>query len=95
MSKFPNLQVEVQEPLRRIIVTMPRTAYDATFGLVARGLCLLSGFGPDDRKASIASHEFVVMARTAATDKARELGWPTEGERRATLWTDRQLNRRW
>jgi hypothetical protein len=35
---------------------MPRTTYDATFGLIARGLCLMSGFGPDDRKASIHNH---------------------------------------
>jgi hypothetical protein len=86
MTKIPNLQIEVQEILRRIIVTMPRTAYDATFGLIERGLCLMSGFGPDDRKASITSHEFAVMAKTAATEKARELGWPTEGKRRAMPW---------
>jgi hypothetical protein len=84
MSKIPHLQIEVQETLRRIVVTMPRTTYNATFGLISRGLCLLSGFGPDDRKASIASHEFAVMAGTAATEKARQLGWPTEGERRAS-----------
>ena len=60
MTKTPDLQLEVQETLRRIIVRIPRT-YDATFGLIARGLCLLSCFGPDDRKASIASREFAVM----------------------------------
>jgi hypothetical protein len=51
MSKIPHLQIEVQETLRRIVVTMPRTTYNATFGLISRGLCLLSGFGPDDRKS--------------------------------------------
>jgi len=95
MSKIPNLQIEVQETLRRIVVTMPRTTYDATFGQIARGLCLLGGFGPDDHRASIASHEFAVMAKTAATEKARELGWPIEGERRATAWRARQPNKRW
>jgi hypothetical protein len=94
MNKIPDLQIEVQESLRRIVVTMPRTTYDATFGLITRGLCLLSGFGPDDRKASIASHEFAEMARTAATEKARQLGWSTEGGRRATRWTDRQPKKR-
>lgn len=94
MTKIPDLQIEVQENLRRIIVTMPRSTYDAMFGLIPRGLCLLSGFGPDDRKASIPSHEFTLLARKAATTKARELGWLTQGERRATAWRDRQPSKR-
>jgi hypothetical protein len=36
MTKLPDLQIEVQETLRRIIITMPRTTYDATFGLISR-----------------------------------------------------------
>ena len=50
MSKVPDLQIEVQETLRRIIVKMPGTAYETRFGLIPRGLCFLSGFGQDDRK---------------------------------------------
>jgi hypothetical protein len=50
MSKAPDLQIEVQETLRRIIVKMPGTAYETRFGLIPRGLCFLSGFGQDDRK---------------------------------------------
>ena len=51
MPKTPDLHIEVQEKLRRIIVTMPRTTCDATFGLIERGLCLMSGFGPNDGRA--------------------------------------------
>lgn len=93
MTKTGDLHVEVQETLRRIIVTMPRTSYDATFGLIEHGLCLISGFGPNDRRAPIASHEFAVMARTAAVEKARELGWPTEGVRRTRAWRPTQAKR--
>ena len=81
MPKVPGLQIEVQEVLRRIIVKMPGAAYETRFGLIPRGLCLLSGFGPDDRKAPITSQEFTVMAKAAATEKARELGWLTEEKR--------------
>ena len=53
MSKVPDLQIEVQETLRRIIVKMPGTAYETRFGLIPRRLCFLSGFGQDDRKARV------------------------------------------
>jgi hypothetical protein len=88
MSKVPDLQIEVQETLRRIIVKMPGTAYETRFGLIPRGLCLLSGFGQDDRKARVTSQEFTLMAKAAATDKARELGWLID-EKRRRGWTDR------
>jgi hypothetical protein len=78
MARVSDLHVEVQASLRRIVVTMPPTAYVATFGLITGGLGLLSGFGPDDAKAPITSYEFTELARTAATQKARELGWLIE-----------------
>src|SRR5512141_2194014 len=81
MSKVPDLQIEVQETLRRIIVKMPGTAYETRFGLLPRGLCFLSGFGQDDRKARVTSQEFTLMAKAAATEKARELGWLTDEKR--------------
>ena len=93
MSKVPDLQIEVQETLRRIIVKMPGTAYETRFGLIPRGLCFLSGFGKDDRKARITSQEFTVMAKAAATEKARELGWLTE-ENRQRRWADRRPTKR-
>ena len=93
MSKIPDLQIEVQETLRRIVVKMPGTAYETMFGLISRGLCFLSVFGPDDRKARITSQEFTVMAKAAATEKARELGWLTD-EKRRRGWTDREPTRR-
>ena len=89
MSKVPDLQIEVQETLRRIIVKMPGTAYETRFGLIPRGLCFLSGFGQDDRKARVTSQEFTLMAKAAATEKARELGWLTD-EKRRRGWTDRE-----
>ena len=73
MSKVPDLQIEVQETLRRIIVKMPGTAYKRRFGLVPRGLCFLSGFGQDDRKARITSQEFTLMAKAAAAEKLGNL----------------------
>jgi hypothetical protein len=76
MARVSDLHVEAQASLRRIVVTMPPTAYVATF--VTGGLGLLSGFGPDDPKAPITSYEFTELARTAATQKARELGWLIE-----------------
>ena len=91
MSKVPDLQIEVQETLRRIVVKMPGTAYETMFGLIPRGLCFLSVFGPDDRKARITSQEFTVMAKAAAIEKARELGWLT-GRQRG--WADRRPTRR-
>ena len=93
MSKAPDLQIEVQETLRRIIVKMPGTAYETRFGLIPRGLCFLSGFGQDDRKARVTSQEFTLMAKAAATEKARELGWLTD-EKRRRGWTDREPTRR-
>jgi hypothetical protein len=93
MPKVPNLQIEVQETLRRIIVKMPGTAYETRFGLIPRGLCFLSGFGQDDRRARIISQEFTLMAKAAATEKARELGWLTDENRRRG-WTDRDPPRR-
>jgi hypothetical protein len=78
MARVSDLHVEVQANLRRIVVTMPPTAYVATFVLITGGLGLLSGFGPDDAKAPITSYEFIEFARIAATQKARELGWLTE-----------------
>jgi hypothetical protein len=93
MPKVPNLQIEVQETLRRIIVKMPGTAYETRFGLIPRGLCFLSGFGQDDRKARITSQEFTVMAKAAAIEKARELGWLTEDKRKRG-WADREPTRR-
>ena len=92
MSKVP-AQIEVQETLRRIIVKMPGTAYETRFGLIPRGLCFLSGFGQDDRKARVTSQEFTLMAKAAATEKARELGWLTD-EKRRRGWTDREPTRR-
>lgn len=93
MSKVPDLQIEVQETLRRIIVKMPGTAYETRFGLIPRGLCFLSGFGQDDRKARVTSQEFTLMAKAAATEKARELGWLID-EKRRRGWTDREPTRR-
>jgi hypothetical protein len=93
MSKVPDLQIEVQEALRRIIVKTPGAAYETMFGLMPRGLCFLSGFGPDDRKARITSQEFTVMAKAAATEKARELGWLTD-EKRQRGWADRGPTKR-
>jgi hypothetical protein len=93
MSKVPDLQIEVQETLRRIVVKMPGTAYETIFGLIPRGLCFLSVFGPDDHKARITSQEFTLMAEAAATEKARELGWLTD-EKRRRVWTDREPTRR-
>lgn len=93
MSKVPDLQIEVQETLRRIIVKMPGTAYETRFGLIPRGLCFLSGFGQDDRKARVTSQEFTLMAKAAATEKARELGWLAD-EKRRRGWTDREPTRR-
>jgi hypothetical protein len=93
MSKVPDLQIEVQEALRRIIVKMPGTAYETSFGLIPRGLCFLSGFGQDDRKARITSQEFTVIAKAAATEKARELGWLKE-EKRQWGWADRRPTKR-
>ena len=72
MSKVPDLQIEVQEALRRIIVKTPGTAYETMFGLMPRGLCFLSGFGPDDRKARITSQEFTVMAKGTGLAYRRE-----------------------
>jgi hypothetical protein len=92
MTDRPNLQIEVQEDLRRIVVTLPHTSYEMRFGLIARGLCPLSGFGRNDPKAPITSHEFTIMAKAAAIEKARELGWPTEGEARQRTW---QPMKRW
>jgi hypothetical protein len=89
MSKVPDLQIEVQEALRRIIVKMPGTAYEISFGLIPRGLCFLSGFG----QARITSQEFTVMAKAAATEKALELGWLTEGKRQRG-WADREPTKR-
>ena len=77
MSKVSDLQIEVQEAV----------------GLMPRGLCFLSGFGPDDRKARITSQEFTVMAKAAATEKARELGWLTD-EKRQRGWADRGSTKR-
>ena len=93
MSKVPDLQIEVQETLRRIIVKMPGTAYETRFGLIPRGLCFLSGFGQDDHKARVTSQEFTLMAKAAATEKARELGWLAD-EKRRRGWTDREPTRR-
>jgi hypothetical protein len=93
MSKAPDLQIEVQETLRRIIVKMPGTAYETRFGLIPRGLCFLSGFGQDDRKARVTSQEFTLMAKAAATEKARELGWLTD-EKRQRGWADRGPTKR-
>ena len=93
MSKVPDLQIEVEEVLRRIIVKMPGTAYETRFGLIPRGLCFLSGFGKDDHKARITSQEFSVMAKAAATEKARELGWLTEKNRQRG-WGDRGPTKR-
>jgi len=87
MSKAPDLHIEVQETLRRIIVKMPG------FGLIPRGLCFLSGFGQDDHKARVTSQEFTLMAKAAATEKARELGWLAD-EKRRRGWTDREPTRR-
>ena len=63
MTDRPKLQIEVQEDLRRIVVTLPHTSYEMRFGLIARGLCPLSGFGRNDPKAPITSHEFTIMPR--------------------------------
>jgi len=65
MSKAPDLHIEVQETLRRIIVKMPGTAYETRFGLIPRGLCFLSGFGQDDHKARVTSQEFTLMAKAS------------------------------
>ena len=93
MPKVPDLQIEVQEALRRIIVKMPGTAYETSFGLIPRGLCFLGGFGQDDRKAGITSQEFTFMAKAAATERARALGWLTE-ENRQRGWADRGPTKR-
>lgn len=69
MTGLPDLQIDVREELRRIIVKMPGTAYEITFGLVTRGLCSFGGFGQDDPKATITSHEFALMAKAAAMRK--------------------------
>jgi hypothetical protein len=58
MARASDLHVEAQASLRRIVVTMPPTAYVATFGLITGGLSLLGGFGPDYPKAPITSYEF-------------------------------------
>jgi hypothetical protein len=95
MTDPSDLQIDVREELRRIIVKMPSTAYEITFGLVPHGLCSLSGFGQDDPKAPITSHEFTLMARAAATERARELGWPAAGTARQRAWANRQPSKRW
>ena len=94
MSKAPDLQIEVQETLRRIIVKMPGTAYETRFGLIPRGLCFLSGFGQDDRKARVTSQEFTLMAKAAATEKASGTWLAYRREKRRRGWTDREPTRR-
>jgi hypothetical protein len=71
------LQIEVQEALRRILVTMPGTTYRMEFASINGGLGLVSGFGRNDPKAPITSYEFAVLAKSAAIEKAQELGWFT------------------
>jgi hypothetical protein len=71
----PKLEVEVRETLRRLIVRMPGTRYAMEFAQTGGRLGLVSGFGPDDGKAPLTSHQFAAFAEKSAKEKALELGW--------------------
>jgi hypothetical protein len=90
--KSSQLEIEVRETLRRLLVTMPGTRYGMEFGDVNGRLALLSGFGPNDKSAPITAREFAALAERAAKKKALELGWSA---RRAgsKAWIDKAPKR--
>jgi hypothetical protein len=86
------LEIEVRDTLRRLIVTMPGTHYAMEFAQTDGRLGLVSGFGYDDKKAPITSHQFAVLAEKAAKEKARELGWSIQ-RRGGLAKVDKQFKR--
>jgi hypothetical protein len=83
------LEIEVHETLRRLIVTMPGTNYAMEFAPVNDRLGVVSGFGPDDKRAQISCLEFAALAEKAATEKARELGWSAQRGPASRAWVDK------
>jgi hypothetical protein len=67
----------VQLVFDEIIITMPGTAFKVIYKKIPNppGLIVKSERIPDDRLAPVPKREFLALARIAANDKARELGW--------------------
>jgi hypothetical protein len=67
-------QTEVQDG--QIVITLVRTGYCASYRRAANLPHLVrSAFTTDLSNEPISKEEFFAMARDAAYDKARELGW--------------------
>jgi hypothetical protein len=79
------IEIEVRADLRRLLVTMPGSHYVMEFAQIANRLGLVSGFGPDDKKARVTSCQFAALAEKAAKDKASKLGWSTQRTRPRVL----------
>ena len=84
------VEIEVRADLRRLLVTMPGSRYVMEFAQIDNRLGLMSGFGPDDKKARVTSCQFAALAEKAALDKANELGWSTQ-RTRPRVWGDKQF----